>query len=113
MTIKTITLGDQEFRVRPLVWKQLKIVEPAMGKLHGMKNTGMTTEGMESIGMIMLTAIQPEHPDMTQENLDDLPIKMPEMLAALSVIAEQAGMTIAKVPVPGEASGGSPSTTTA
>lgn len=91
--LPTVILGGQQYPVKPLVLKQLRIVEPAWARLR--HNNGITTEQqMDDLIEIVYQAVAPaQTPPLTRDAFTSLPISTSDLVAALPVIAQQAGMT--------------------
>ena len=105
----TIRLGGKDYPVKPLVLRQLKVIDPAWARLR--KDPQMTTpESWDDAIEIVYQAIAPGcEPPMARAAFLDLPISKLEIYESLVIIAQQAGM-VTKDPQPGEAA--SPSTGT-
>jgi len=91
-----VTLAGVNYDVKPLVWKQLRTVIPAFGRLRALSRTGMTAEAMDDLALVVFTAVAPVSPGLTYDAFTDLPISQNEMLTALPVIATQSGMKAAE-----------------
>ena len=100
--LPTIRLGGKDYPVKPLVLRQLKIVDPAWARMR--KDPQITMpETWDDIIEIVYQSIAPScEPPMTRAAFLDLPITKLELYASLKTIATQAGM-IMKEPEPGEA----------
>jgi hypothetical protein len=111
MDFPTVTLAGRQWPVKPLVLKQLRIVEPAWARIKTAK--GAVTETlMDDLIEISYQAIAPgADPKITRSEFTDLPVSLPEMIAALQTIAAQAGMIVKDAPA-GEVDAGNPSTGT-
>ena len=102
-----IMLAGRLFPVKPLVWKQLRIVLPAFAKLNTARVQGLTTESLDLMADIVFAAINTT--GMLRDELDEMPITQLEMTQAVLVVAQQAGMR--QDGAPGEATPPSTSTT--
>jgi len=97
-----VTLGGRQWRVPPLSARQNKIIDPlilgllpifsewqndragALAKLGAKQYDGLLD--------IAFVALSRSQPDLTREQFLDLPITLPELIAAFSVIAQQTGV---------------------
>lgn len=101
----SITLAGKHYPVKPLVIRQLRVVVPALMRLKTMNLSAVTQDHMDDLIEITYQAVCPGHePPLTRDAFMSMPIAMPELLAALPVIAEQSGM-LKKDASPGEAPG--------
>lgn len=107
----SITLGRREFKVCELVPRQNKIVTPAIfdlmeifirakmaaesGNLLGMK---ITETQYAMLLKVVHVALLRAHPEVTLDDLEDMPIKTVELLQAFVVVARQAGAIPEKAP---------------
>lgn len=100
--LPTIRLGGKDYPVKPLVLRQLKVIDPAWARLR--KDPQMSTpEAWDDAIEIVYQAIAPGcEPPMARAAFLDLPITKGEIYGSLKTIAEQGGM-IMKEPEPGEA----------
>ena len=83
-----ITLGGAEYDIPVLATRQNRIVVPAIFSLAGAEPEAR----YETLLTITYAALTRAKPDLTQEQFDDLPMPMSDLLAAFPVIQEQAGM---------------------
>jgi hypothetical protein len=91
MTDPTITLAGQTFTVKPLVWKQLRVVAPAFERLKKLRLTGLTEAHMDDMAALIITGVSTSHPQFTIDTLNEMHISQEEMMRAVEVIAQQAG----------------------
>ena len=94
-----ITLGRKEFAVPEYVVRDIKKLLPKMVLAGKVDYTAMAEPDLEVIFAVLFSAVSrkdPESPEatlITQDEFDDLPIRVEEIAAAMSVIAKQAGLT--------------------
>lgn len=103
----TITLAGKPWPIPELAPRQLRIVVPGLVRLQGLNTQSITADQMDAIFDVVLAAVRRAHPDTDREAFMDWPISTAELLAALPVIATQAGMLSQgpeKDAAPGEAS---------
>lgn len=108
-----ITLGGKEWPVPQLVARQNKIIDPLIISLLPVftqwetdKAGALTKLGAkeyDSLIEIAFQAIRKASPEITRDQFLDLPITLPELIGAFSVIAQQTG--VFQRGVPGEAKG--------
>lgn len=87
-----ITLGGAEFVVPPLSARRIiKFSKIVIGL--GTLNTGsMSEEQMQSVYDALLIGLQQANPDMTIDELMDMPIPMVAAIDAVKIVAKQAGL---------------------
>lgn len=104
----TINLGSKEWDIEsPLKFRQLRIIEPAMSKIIAMRadaDAGKTEMFYDEMAIVILTAIN--NKAVTRETLDEMPVKVSDLVSAVQTIAQAAGMW--KAPNAGEAPGKAP-----
>jgi hypothetical protein len=114
MTDATISLGGSSWSVPPLAVKQNKIVDPLIISLLPIfskwkEDPGSISkighEQYENLITIAYTAITRAKPEFTRAQFDDLPVTLPELIAAFSIVAQQTGI-FAKATSSGEATAG-------
>lgn len=106
----TITLAGRDYPVRPLVVRQLRVVVPAMIRLRHARMDAITQEQFDDLAEIAFQAVSAAAPGLTREAFAELPVRALELMAAVPVVAAQAGMT-SEGPAPGEAPAGRPTST--
>ncbi|MEI7669244.1 MAG: hypothetical protein WCJ33_04095 [Pseudomonadota bacterium] len=95
-----ITLGNKEWFVPVLVAKQNKIIDPIIIKLlptfanlkNGNNFLQISEQEYNDLLEISYIAIIREHKEMTREKFLEMPITLPELINAFSVIAQQTGI---------------------
>jgi hypothetical protein len=102
-SVPRITLAGQQWPVPKFAIAQNAIILPElMSHFEHTDATFKTTEGILKMGGLLFIALKRGHKDMTREEFDELGIDVPEMMAAVPVIAQQTGMyTPRKVEVNG------------
>lgn len=90
----TIKLGEKEWDIdSPLKFKQLRVIEPAMSKIIAMRGAaegGNTEKFYEEMATVIIAAVNNKGFDKAQ--LDELPVKVSDLIAAVQTIAQAAGM---------------------
>lgn len=97
-----ITLGKKLWRVPELAARQNMRIVPKIMAAQKTDFGSLTEDGIKifyDIGFIALTRANPE---LTREQFDELPVGLNELLAALPIIARQAGMAVAEVATGGQ-----------
>lgn len=92
----SITLGKKPWKVLELSTRQMIRIVPAMSRLDKIDFKIITEDQLETLYGIAFVAISRAQPQLTKDQFDDLPITVQEMMAALPVIARQAGLEIPK-----------------
>jgi len=108
-----IILAGKEWQVPVLVAKQNKIVDPLIigllpifakwesNKLEALSE--LSGKKYDDLLEIAFVAIKVFHKDLSKEEFLELPITLPELIAAFSVVAKQTGLfEKAKSELPGE-----------
>jgi hypothetical protein len=99
----TIMLGDRDYPIAPLKFRDLKRVLPLFLSL------GIDSEAkLEAQGDIVTAAIRTADPGFTREAFDELSPTVPQLQAAVSAVAVLSGLQRRSAP-PGEAPAASPS----
>jgi len=106
-----ITLGGKEWAVPMLAARQNKIIDPLILGLLPMFGdwqtnrflalSKITPKDYEALQEIAYQAIRRASPEVTRDQFLDLPITLPELVAAFPVVAQQTG--VFKRGEPGEA----------
>jgi hypothetical protein len=98
-SVPRITLAGQEWPVPKFAIAQNAVILPILMAHFEHPDVALrTTEGILRLGTILFTALGRGHKDMTRADFDDMPIEVPEMAAAIPVIAQQTGMYKATKP---------------
>jgi hypothetical protein len=93
-----IVLGRREFAVPEFTWRELKKLMPAMRRCWKIDFGNLTEDDMNSLGELMWLVVHRSGETFydSYEAFEMLPIRLPEILAAIPIIARQAGMEAAK-----------------
>lgn len=110
MEYPSIRLAGQDYPVKPLVVKQLRVVVPALMRLRLARLDSITQEQFDDLVEIAFQAVSSSQPTLTRDAFTDLPIRAMELMNAIPVVAKQSGMVGEESP-PGEAAAGSPTGT--
>ena len=110
-SLPTIRLAGEDYPVKPLVVKQLRVVVPALMRLRGARLVSITEEQFDDLVEIAYQAVCGCKPGLTRDAFTDLPVKAIELMEAITVIAIQSGM-VEETPTPGEAQAGTHQTGT-
>lgn len=107
-TTPSILLGGKEYPVKQLVIAQLRVVVPAMQRLGRIKPDQMTQEQMDDLIEVLYQAVSPgQEKPLTRDEFMAIPASPIELILAIPVVAQQAGMELQKVDGPaGEAPAG-------
>jgi hypothetical protein len=106
----SIRLAGQDYPVKPLVVKQLRVVLPALMRLRSARLDSITQEQFDDLVEIAFQAVSSSQPQLTRDAFTDLPVRAMELMAAIPVVATQSGMVGEESP-PGEAAAGPPTGT--
>lgn len=86
-----IELGRQKFTITELTFGRLKKVLPIILLALPALKAGDPL-AFDKIAEVIVIAIEQAHPDVKAEQLDELPIRPDELLAAVQAIAKLAGL---------------------
>jgi len=90
--IQEITLGHETFRVAEMPFGKVKKLLPLIGSLGNSDPMRMSNEQFDALSQILVLGLSEEHPDLTAARIDSLPIKMPQIMKAISTITNAAGL---------------------
>lgn len=103
-----ITIGGQTFSIPLMAPRQNRKLVPAAAQFGTMLSGGVVDEDQfDRLLALVQVGISRAHPEITLDDLLDMPITLPEMVDALSVIFEQTGVLKVGKPAAGEATAGS------
>jgi hypothetical protein len=111
MNIQNVTIGGREFPVPPLAIKDLRVIVPNVVHLQKSALNGTALLGGDDFGLLIDTVfsgVAAGSPGFKREDFDALPATPRELIAALTVVAEQTGMSAE----PGEQRAGEDQATT-
>jgi hypothetical protein len=94
----TISLGGISYAVRPLTLRQLRSVLPAFARAGAIG----ADDGVDAAIEILAAALSRDHPEITRDALLDTEASVPDLAAAVTVVARLSGLAS-----PGEAQTGS------
>jgi hypothetical protein len=101
-----VTLAGRRWVMADLAPRQFRKVIPAVVGLSAVKSPDDLDEaGIDRLLDAIYYALTRNYPDLTREEFIDLPIRLPELIAALPALAKAAGIERREVREPGEASG--------
>ena len=111
-----VSLGGKEWPVPLLAARQNKIIDPLiLGLLpifaewqtnRAVALAKLTGEEYDKLQEICYQALRRAHPEFTRDQFLDMPVSLPELIAAFPIIAQQTGV-FARV-APGEAPAAAP-----
>lgn len=93
-----ITLGGTEFVVPPLAAWRIIEFSVMIAELGTINPRSMSRQSMQCLYDAVLIGVQQAKPDMTINELMDMPIPLGEAMAAIKVIAKQVGLDFEAVP---------------
>jgi hypothetical protein len=109
-----VSVGGQEWPIPQLAAKQNRIIDPLILSLLPVFNEWQTDKAhalsmlggpqYEALQEICYQAIRKARPELMRDQFLDLPVTLPELIAAFPVIAQQTG--VFKRGEPGEAQAG-------
>jgi hypothetical protein len=92
-----ITLGGKQYEVLPLPLGRLKVAIPAFGRAGEALSAGrMDDATLNDIALILSAGL-----GKPVEEVEQIPATLPELAAAIQVVAEVSGL-VERKPVPGE-----------
>lgn len=109
-----VTLGGKTWKIPPLAVRQNKLIDPLLldliqtfaqwqtDKIGAMAS--LSREKYESLLTACFIACTRAEPELKRQQFEDLPITLPEMIAAYPVIAQQTGLFKEKAPGAAEGS---------
>jgi hypothetical protein len=90
-TACTVRLADRDFSIAPLSLRQVLAVADQLPKMAGLTAENVSGERLAPIAEIVWQGLRRAYPQLTREEFFDLPITVAELVAALSVVMQQAG----------------------
>jgi len=100
--VPTVTLGGKAWPVPMLAARQNKIIDPLILSLLPIFAEWQTDKAgaLAKIGAVQydalleigFQAIRRAHPDVAREQFLDMPVTLPELIAAFTIIAQQTGV---------------------
>lgn len=87
----TVRLADRDFSIAPLSLRQVLAVADQLPKMVGLTAENVSGERLAPIAEIVWQGLRRAYPQLTREEFFDLPITVAELVAALSVVMQQAG----------------------
>ena len=90
-TARTVRLADRDFSIAPLSLRQILAVADQLPKMAGLTAENVSGERLTPIAEIVWQGLRRAYPQLTREEFFDLPITVAELVAALSVVMQQAG----------------------
>jgi len=109
MDAQTITLGGVDYSVAPFVLRQnvafQGVVGPILAKVTTASVSDLDGDDADTLVKIAVIATSRLSPAPTREFLEDQPITIPELVAALLVAMKQSGLWREKAASPGEGEG--------
>lgn len=115
----TIRLGEYDWPVAPTTLGQNKLLQPIFADLgkrimrDGVSLLDLSQDDLTELSRAMVIALRQEHPSLTEDELDTLPIGAQQLVNALLVVMGQSGLYKKEASEPGEVQEGeSPSTGT-
>lgn len=118
--LPSVSLGGKQWVIPQLAAKQNKIIDPLILSLlpifSALTNgnraaiAGIDAVKYNDLLTIAFTAVTRATPNLKRDEFEDLPITLPELIAAFNVIAEQTGVFVRAEPS-GEAMAGENSQT--
>ena len=89
--VRTVRLAGRDFYVAPLSLRQILAIADYVPKLSGLSADTMSGERLMPIAEIVWHGLRRTYPTLTRDEFIDLPITVAELIAAVSVVIEQAG----------------------
>lgn len=84
-----VTLGGQEWPVPVLAARQLRVILPLWRKVVSIDYAEVTTADMDTTFDVFHAALTRARPEITRDDVLDMPIALHEIMPALDVIAGQ------------------------
>lgn len=88
---RTVRLGGRDFTVAPLLLRQILAIADHVPKLAGISSATLSGETLAPLVDVIWQGLRRAHPNLARDELLDLPITIPELVAAFPVVVEQAG----------------------
>jgi hypothetical protein len=91
--VPRVTLAGREWPVPKFAIAQNSVILPLLMEHFDRPELAYrSTDGIVRLGTVIFTALGRGHRGMTREQFDDMAIEIPEMAAAIRVIAQQTGL---------------------
>jgi hypothetical protein len=92
-SVPRVTLAGKQWPLPKLSIKQNAIVLPIlMARFERVNETIRTQDGISELATALFTALQRGHKSLTRDEFDEMAIDVPELMAAVPVVAQQTGM---------------------
>jgi hypothetical protein len=105
-----VTLGKKEWAMPELAGRQIQKIVPRIFRgfkvvslMAAQKADEVTDDDLGVLYDIAYIALTRAHPELTRDEFDDLPVTISELMNAIVVIGEAAGLEVRKVQPEGEA----------
>lgn len=104
----TITVGGRTFSIPQLAIRQSRVIIPAVGELAKdsdlIKGSKLLLQRHIDLMLVIIHAgIKRASPNVSMDELLDLPISQAQLSEAVTIVAKQAGMTMNAAPAEGAA----------
>lgn len=87
---KTITIGGKEFVIPLLPLKVRKRLWPISIRIRAMDRTNPSESDFEDMVSVVYAGVSYGNPEVTRDVLEDLPVTLDELQAAIMIISVQA-----------------------
>ena len=88
---KEIKLGGRDFYVAPLPLRRILAIAEVMPKLSGLTAQTINKDSLDAVIDLVHAGLAKAHPNLTRDELLDLPVTLTELIDAVPVVIEQAG----------------------
>lgn len=101
-----VRLGGRDWVLADLAPKQYRKVIPALVALEALRSVGDLDEAkIDRLVEAYYLALTRAYPDLTREEWEEVPVSVVEMIDALPILAQKAGLVPRKDGAPGEEPG--------
>lgn len=114
-----VKIGGTEFKISTLVLKQNRVVDRLLANNiaffsglnkdnFGQRMLEITEKQVDDFTEIVYVGLTREQPALTRAQFEDLPVSLPEIIAAVPIVMEMSGLfkksdNLAREAIPGEA----------
>jgi hypothetical protein len=88
---RTVTLAGRELKVAPLPLRQVIAISDVVPNFAALNSGKVGAEAFDPLVEVVWRGLLRAYPQLTKDELLDLPITMADLVAAVSVVIEQAG----------------------
>jgi hypothetical protein len=88
---RNVVLGGREFTILPLTLRQIRAIAKQVPKLSNIDAANINDENIDLFVDVLMNGMKRSYPQVTVDDILDLPMTMMELAQACTVVVEQAG----------------------